>query len=373
MKHLESFQQAVRDTADYARELKKNKGKKIVGYVCSYTPEEIILAAGAHPLRLLGTKENIQKADAHLQSYCCSLVRGVLEEGLSGRVDFLDGLVFPHTCDSIQRLSDLWRMNIPFGFHLDVVLPVKLNTQSARVYLGEVLEKFRRELGKALEVEITDEALQQAIQTMETIRGALKAIYELRSRTPQLLTGEDLYTLVRGAMILDRRDLAMFLPEIAADLALKAEGEETRSVKRVILAGGLCNHPMIYPMIEKAGGAVVWDDLCTGSRYFAEPVEEGLPPLEALTARIANRVVCPAKHRDLTGRAEHLVRLARAHKAQGVVFLLLKFCDPHAFDYPYLKKHLDEAGIPSLLLEVEDPLPAWGPLKTRFEAFLEML
>jgi benzoyl-CoA reductase subunit C len=373
MKHLEVFQKAVRDTADYSQELKKDKGKRIVGYVCSYTPEEIILAAGAHPLRLLGTKENIQRADAHLQSYCCSLVRGVLEEGLSGRVNFLDGLVFPHTCDSIQRLSDLWRMNVPFGFHLDVVLPVKLNTRSARDYLGEVLEKFRRELGTALNVEITDEALGAAIRTMETIRGALKNVYEIRSRHPQLLSGEDLYTLVRGAMILDREELAVLLPDIAADLSLKAEGAEGQSFKRVVLAGGLCNHPAVYPMIEKAGGAVVWDDLCTGSRYFAEPLEPGLPPMEALAARIADRVVCPAKHRDLTGRAEHLIRLAGEHKAQGVVFLLLKFCDPHAFDYPYLKKHLDEAGIPSLLLEIEDPLPAWGPLKTRFEAFLEML
>jgi benzoyl-CoA reductase/2-hydroxyglutaryl-CoA dehydratase subunit BcrC/BadD/HgdB len=60
-------------------------------------------------------------------------------------------------------------------------------------------------------------------------------------------------------------------------------------------------------------------------------------------------------------------------KAQGVIFLLLKFCDPHAFDYPYIKQSLDEAGIPVMLMEINDPIPSGGQLKTRFEAFLEML
>ena len=373
MKHLELFQTAINDPHHYAQELKKKKGKKQVGYLCSYTPEEIILAAGAHPIRLLGTKEAIRSADSHLQSYCCSLVRGVLEEGLSRRLDFLDGLVFPHTCDSIQRLSDIWRMNIPFGFHLDMVLPVKLNTESARTYLSEVLEKFRRELGRALEVEITEEALAEAIRIMQTIRGSLQALYTLKSQNPGLISGQELSALVRCSMILDREDLAFLLPDIVREMNRKAEEAGRPSLKRVVLAGGLCNHPDIYPIIEKAGGAVVWDDLCTGSRTFADSMREGLQPMESLTDRAFNRIVCPAKHRDLTGRAEHILRMVRENQARGVIFLLLKFCDPHAFDYPYLKKFLDDSGIPSLRLEVEDPLPSLGPMKTRLEAFLEML
>jgi benzoyl-CoA reductase/2-hydroxyglutaryl-CoA dehydratase subunit BcrC/BadD/HgdB len=92
-----------------------------------------------------------------------------------------------------------------------------------------------------------------------------------------------------------------------------------------------------------------------------------------IAGRILTRVVCPAKHRGLTDRADHLVRLVRERRAQGVIFFLLKFCDPHAFDYPYLKEALDRARVPSLLLEVEDRLPADGQLRTRFEAFVEMI
>ena len=85
------------------------------------------------------------------------------------------------------------------------------------------------------------------------------------------------------------------------------------------------------------------------------------------------RTVCPAKHRGLSERAENLVRLAREKRAGGVIFFLLKFCDPHAFDYPYLREALEKAGIPSMVVEVEDRLPADGQLRTRFEAFIEMI
>lgn len=373
MEHFGEFQAVVEHPDEYARRLKEESGKKVIGYTCSYLPEEVILAADAHPLRLFGTKENIHLADSHLQSYCCSVVRGILEEALSRRVDLLDGMVFPHTCDSMQRLSDIWRLNIPFGFHLDVILPVKLDTLSAQHYMINVLKKFRTDLEEKLQVEISDEALVKAIATTNAIRQSIREIYELRSRNPQILAGADLWTLVRAAMIMDRERMAVLLFETVAELKAKAETPPGHRLKRIILAGGICNHPDIYPMIEQAGGAVVWDDFCTGARYFTELIYEGIDPLSRISERLLNRVVCPAKHSDLDSRARRLIQLVKEKNAQGVIFLLLKFCDPHAFDYPYLKKSLEEADIALLLVEIDDPLSAEGQLKTRFEAFLEML
>ncbi|MDP2854168.1 MAG: 2-hydroxyacyl-CoA dehydratase family protein [Smithellaceae bacterium] len=373
MNHLEEYRRVVSDPSDYARQLQKTSGKKIIGYTCSYTPEEVIMAAGAHPLRLFGTKQNISLADSHLQSYCCSIVRGILEEGLSGRVDYLDGMVFPHTCDSMQRLSDIWRMNIPFGFHLDITLPVKLDTVSAKDYMIDVLKKFRDDLGRKLNVEISDEALQKAITTTNAIRQSIRAIYDIRNLYPQLMPGDDLYNIVRASMIMDRDRLAVMLAETAAELKERAAGAKPADMKRIMLAGGMCNQPDVYAMIEDAGGGIVWDDFCTGARYFTGLIDTGRDPLAGIGERLLNRVVCPAKHADLDGRARHIIGLVKEKNARGVIFLLFKFCDPHAFDYPYLKERLDEAGIPLMIAEVDDSLPAGGQLRTRFEAFLEML
>jgi bzd-type benzoyl-CoA reductase N subunit len=374
MKQIDECYQILKDPNGYVKKFKAESGRKVVGSFCSYAPEEIILAAGAHPFRLFGSGEKIHLAEAHLQSYCCSLVRGALEDALGGHLEFLDGVIFPHTCDSIQRLSDIWRLNVPACFHLDVVLPVKLDTDGARQYLIDVLRRFRGELGEKLGVTISDEDLRAAIRTMNRIRAALTRIYALKGERPEILKGSDLYALVRAAMIMDRTRAASLLEEVAGKLERKGATETAAEPKkRIFLSGGVCNHPDIYTIIEEAGGAVVGDDFCTGSRYFSGLIDEKTDPVTAIADRYLERVVCPAKHRGLTDRADHLVRLVREKRAQGVIFFLLKFCDPHAFDYPYLKEALDQAGIRSMLLEVEDRLPADGQLRTRFEAFVEMI
>ena len=122
MDAMQAFHDIAADPQAYAREWKARTGGKVIGTLCSYAPEELILASGALGYRIVGGSGAISKADAHLQAYSCSLVRGAMEDALNNRLDFLDGTVFPHTCDSIQRLSDLWRLNVPTGFHLDVVL-----------------------------------------------------------------------------------------------------------------------------------------------------------------------------------------------------------------------------------------------------------
>ncbi|MHB8771420.1 MAG: 2-hydroxyacyl-CoA dehydratase subunit D [Syntrophales bacterium] len=373
MKQIDECHAVLADPYGYAARLKEKSGRKIVGTFCSYAPEEIIIAAGAHPFRIFGTGEKARLAESHLQSYCCSLVRGALEDALGGRLAFLDGVVFPHTCDTIQRLSDIWRLNVGSCFHLDVVLPVRLDTGNARQYLADVLKRFRRELEGKLGVTIGDDDLRRAISLTNRIRGALVQIAAIAGERPEILPGADLSALTRSAMIMDRSRAAALLEEVLAELAAQPAGQPGPGRKRVILSGGVCNQPDVYSLIEEGGGTVVADDLCTGSRSYEGLIDETGDPLAAISRRYVERVVCPAKHRGLAERAENLVRLARAKGAHGVIFFLLKFCDPHAFDYPYLREALEKAGIPSMVVEVEDRLPADGQLRTRFEAFLEMI
>ncbi|MEE8480007.1 MAG: 2-hydroxyacyl-CoA dehydratase family protein, partial [Desulfobacterales bacterium] len=129
----------------------------------------------------------------------------------------------------------------------------------------------------------------------------------------------------------------------------------------------------IYQIIEGSGGAIVWDDTCTGSRYFEGAIDPNGDIIESIAQRYFERHVCPAKHSGLFNRGEHIVRIVKENNAQGVVFLFLKFCDPHSFDYPYIKEMLNKEDIPSMLFEMEDLLSSKGQLKTRCEAFLETL
>jgi len=373
MNGLRLFRQVASQPYQYCHQLKQEKSQKILGYFCSYTPEELIYAAGALPFRIFGSEANLQHADAHLQAYCCSMARSGLEAGLSGQLNFLDGVIFPHTCDTMQRLSDIWRLNAGFPLHFDIVLPIKLDSASAFHYLHDIFLNFKDELERKLDCEITEEKLTATIRLYNQIRRRMEELYRLRSQNPELISGSDVYAIMRAATVMDRGQFCDLLMDLLPHLKHERSAYQQRHKKRILLTGGVCNYPDIYSIVEDAGGAVVWDDLCTGSRWFNGLIDEKAAPIEAIARRYFERVICPTKHRNNIDRAQHLVALAKQQKIHGVIFLLLKFCDPHAFDYPYLKYYLDKQGIPNMLLEIEDQIAAIGQLRTRLEAFLEMI
>jgi bzd-type benzoyl-CoA reductase N subunit len=367
------FHEVATKPYDQAKQWKQETSRKIIGYFCSYTPEEIIHAAGALPLRIFGSEDGIAKADGHLQAYCCSLAKGGLEEALAGRLSFLDGTVFPHTCDTMQRLSDIWRLNAGFPFHFDIVLPAKLNSESSFHYMVAILHKFKSDLERVLGIEITNDRLREALRLCNQIRKSLEEIYLLRSENPAIISGSEIYEMMKAAMVMDRAEFLASVTQLLSEAKSEKKINEKNRNKRIILTGGICNHPDIYSILEESGGAVIWDDLCTGARYFNGQMDETIDPIEAIARRYFERIICPTKHRDTTCRGENLVKIAKEKQADGVIFLFLKFCDPHAFDYPYLKEYLDHEGVPNMLLEVEGQIPAMGQLRTRVEAFVEML
>lgn len=370
MKEIEIFHEATNNVAALASTIKA-KSRKIIGYMCSYAPEELIYAAGFHPMRLFHSKSEIVVAENHLQSYCCALVRGVLEDSLSGRLDFLEGAVFPHTCDTIQRLSDIWRMKGRYHFFADVILPVKLNTPSARTYMEAVLERFKNELETAGGNPITHGDLQNAIHTFNGIRRNLTEIAALKSENPGIIKGSDLYAIIKGAMMMDRDDVAALLPVISAKL--QSKNLAPVQGKRLVISGSVCDAPDIYSAIEAAGGLIVGDDLCTGARWFEGEISTDIDPITAIAKRYMERMICPAKHRGANTRGENIVTLARKHKADGVIFLLQKFCDSHAFDYPHMKDFLEQHGIKNMRLEMEVEHQAAAQLTTRIETFVHMI
>ncbi len=366
MKEIKSFQ----DIAVHP-DFTAVAGRKIIGTLCSYVPDELILAAGFHPMRLFSSGSDIVLAENHLQSYCCSLVRGILEDSLSGKLDDIHGVVFSHTCDAMQRLSDIWRMKGRYGFFAQAALPAKLNSPSAFVYMEAVLNRLKADLEKAAGRRITDEDLQSAITLTNRIRRSLSAIFDMNAAMPGRLRVHDLYALVKGAMIMDREKAADLLDIISEKTELAPACQ--RDGKRLIVSGSVCDTPEVFKAIEEAGGFLVGDDLCSGGRWFQGLVDEQLPPMTALAQRYMTRTVCPAKHAGLQTRAENLLSLARRVRADGAVFLILKFCDPHAFDVPYIMDFFQKNNLPGLVVEMDDPQQSLGQLSTRIETFLQMI
>lgn len=367
------FHETAADPWAYARRWKARTGGPVVGTLCTYAPEEIVVAGGGLPVRIFASGRDEQRADAHLQTYSCSLVRGALADRLAGRLDVLDGTVFPHSCDSIQRLSDIWRLQDPDRFHADVVWPVTVDRPGARAYAVAVLRQFAERFAAHFGAAVDPPALAAAAGTYNRLRRQLRRLHALRRDRPGSIAGRDFLAVMRAAMVMDRRAMSAALEPVLA--RLESAAAPATAARRLVLAGGVCNLPDIYDAVEAAGAVAVWDDLCTGHRYAEGEIDVagGVDPWEALARRYLERTVCPAKHAGLTSRADALSAAARAARAAGVVLLYLKFCDPHLFDHPYLKGRLEADGLPTLMFEFEEQRFSEGQFRTRLEAFLEML
>jgi benzoyl-CoA reductase subunit C len=341
-----------------------------IGFFCPYVPEELLHAAGALPLRLMGTPVKIAHVQAHLPPYCCHLIKSSLESLLQGELDFLKGIVFSQTCDSMQGLSDIWALQKRFPLHFNLMIPSNLDSERSRIYLKAEIERFRDFLDSRLG-KITPQNLKASIQLFNQIREHLKEIYVRRRNGVTQLPGSSFAQLIRAGYLMDRFRYVELLKEVINALSEKSEGGD-HSVP-VYVAGNMAHLASWFSLIEEAGAQVVQDDLCSGARTFRLMVREDLDPIEGLTERYFNSFFCPTKYMGPRAHIETLLKEVQDSGARGVIFLLYKYCEAHFFDYPDLKLALELKGIPTLLLEVEDPSYSKEQLKIRIQAFVEML
>jgi benzoyl-CoA reductase/2-hydroxyglutaryl-CoA dehydratase subunit BcrC/BadD/HgdB len=170
---------------------------------------------------------------------------------------------------------------------------------------------------------------------------------------------------------MDRQRYLGLLSDLLNELPEKVE--EGKKRVPIYLAGNMTHSASYFSLIEESGAQVVQDDLCSGTRFLRLKVSEDGDPVEGLTYRYFESFMCPSKHKGPHAHIETLVNEVQRSGAKGVIFLLYKYCEAYYFDYPDLKQALESKGIQTLLLEVEDPSYSIGQLKTRVQAFIEML
>ena len=351
----------------------KEQGGKVVGYFCSYVPEEIISAAGILPFRMRGTgSTETSLADTYLSAYNCTFARHCLDLAFSGTYDFLDGVVVINSCDHVRRLYDIWRrkMRTPF-VHL-LTAPHLAGDEHVGWFRDE-LAILKEGLEKHFGVAITPEKLRESIRTQNETRKLQKQLYELRKEPSPPITGADTLGVVVTSTAMPKQPYNELLRRLLGELDGR-EGESTYRA-RLLLVGSILDDPAYASVIEDLGGLVVTDSLCFGTRIFWNQVDEqAKDPMEAIARYyLKERPPCARMIGDHPRRLEFVREMLDAFKVDGVVFQRLKFCDLWGGEGYMLRRALREAGIPVLSLEREYVLSGLGQLKTRVQAFLESI
>jgi benzoyl-CoA reductase/2-hydroxyglutaryl-CoA dehydratase subunit BcrC/BadD/HgdB len=346
------------------------KDRVPIGFFCPYVPEELIHAVGALPFRLMGIPVQMSHVQAYLPPNCCHLVKSSLESLLQGELDFLKGIIFSHTCDAMQGLADIWALQKRIPLQFNLMMPSRLDSELSLTFLKAEIERFRNFLESNVG-KITPQNLKASIQLFNRVREKLQEIYTRRPKWHKQISGMDFARVIRAGYLMDRERYLELLNDLLN--ALPEKTEEGGNLVPVFLAGNMPHSDFYFSLIEEAGAIVVQDDLCSGTRFLRLMVPEDTDPIEGLTHRYLTSFLCPTKHKGAHAHAETLLKEVQISGAKGVIFLLYKYCETHFFDYPDLKQALESKGIPTLLLEVEDPSYSVGQLKIRVQAFVEML
>lgn len=355
-----------------AREWKR-RGGRVVGYLCTYVPEEIIHAAGMLPYRVMGSwREDILLAEAHLPINTCGYCRSTIDGVLKKDYDFLEGIIATRSCANMVRMFDAWRHAANPGFAEVLDLPYKTHGSALEMY-GAELEKLKRRLEEHFGVLITDAGLAEAIQVYNRTRQLLRQLYALRKAEAPLISGAECLAVVTAGMVMRKDEYNQLLEGLLLELEKRGKTHQGRA--RIMVSGSILINPAELQLIENLGGIVVADDLCTGSRYFWDSVEPGGEPLDYL-ARLSERylsVLPCARMFSQEQRYDYITQAAREYRVDGVVFSAMKYCDPWLYEYPRSADRLEKLGLPHLRFEREYALTGQGQLQTRVGAFLEML
>ena len=362
-----------------ARELKR-QGKRIMGYLCAYVPVEILTAAGFIPFRIKGdVNEPITKADAEMETIVCPLVRSCFDMSLKGKYEFLDGIVIPHACDSICRTYDIWQytLNLPYS-HL-INMPHSTDDSSLNFYKAE-LNTFRRSLGRFARKEISDRSLKRAIELYNQNRAKVRELYQLRKSDPPQVSGVELAKVLLAVVSIPVEEASELIGSVIEEVKQRKAVPAPKSA-RIMVVGAQVDNVAFIDLVEKSGAWVVADDLCPGAREFFSYVDATKGPIDGLAERYLRRVYCGRSYRERKGsyqeyieeRFGHIAATIKDFRVDGVILYVYKYCDPYGFEVPEMKSYIESKTTPVLYLEDEYSMSTIGRLRTRIQAFLELL
>jgi len=344
-----------------------------IGYLCSYTPVEIIYAAGFQPVRLSTNGEPIKVADGYMHNTVCIYVRNILDRALGGYGEGLSAMIFINSCDAMRRLCDIWRYYVGTRFVYFMDLPRTATPYNIERYKA-ILRDFIQALEDRFGVRITEERLRSSIEKTNKMRKLLQRLMALRQVRGEVLTSRDLFPLLLAST---KSNIDLYNQELESFISAVEGGglttDKVGSKPRVLLTGSVIDRVEMVETLESFGIAIVVEDTCTGVRLSDFSIKETGDPLEAIAvAYLRDKMIC-ARMKGLRRRIDYLLDLMDRYHIDGLISYTLKFCDPELMFYPLLKRVLEERGIPHLHLEGDGTIGGLGQLRTRIEAFVEML
>ena len=352
-------------------------GRKAIGYMPIYVPRELVHAAGMLSVGILGGGDQIEviQGDAYYQSYICRIPRSTIELALTGRLDCLDGMLFPSICDVIRNLSGMWQILFKDKYVRYFDVPQNYVDAIGGTYYVHELETLRDDLGKLRGAPITDEELNASIRVYNENRRAVQDLYAYRAKKPWQAPTSEAYLVLRAGMVLPPEEHTQLVRDYIA--AADALPRPKRDNARVVLNGSFCEQPPLglIKSIEMAGCYIVDDDFMLVTRWLLDDVPASGNPLEELSKAFLHRSATTAAKYD-TNREDKGVFLLKQIKtsgAEGVIFAAPSFCDPALLERPMLQDVLSKHKVPHTAFKYAENTGQMAPIREQAGTFADSI
>lgn len=360
------FAQILADPLESSRQWSR-QGRKVIGCLDSYVPEEFIHAAGMIPLRILGSTGNVAMADSCLPVFAGKLARSILEQALMGDLAHLAGVAISNSSDAVRMLYDLWGRHLPQqpAFLIDV--PAILEGETNHRAFRHAMLEFKGELEKFTGKPLEPSALRRSIAIFNENRRRLKDIASRLSASPPRLSAETYLDALLSGFVLTKERHNDLLGQLLESSGRESPGD----LAPLHVSGPILVDRSFLPLLRQYGATMVSEDLGTGSRYFWDEVDEAGDPVEAVIQRYWSKI--PESYKTpMEPRWLHLLHQIERSKARGVIFVVEKYSDEDQYDYPVWRDRLRSRGIPSLLLDSELVLES-EQVGTRVQTFVDIV
>ncbi|MBT4518628.1 MAG: benzoyl-CoA reductase subunit C [Halieaceae bacterium] len=369
--HEDLYFTAAREWKDAA------PGRHVIGHLPIYVPRELIHAAGMLPLGIYGGGDNMEviQGDAYYQSYICRIPRSTMELALSGRLDFVEGMLFPSICDVIRNLSGVWKLTQPDVYVRYVDLPQNYKSEVGGSFYVEEMREVLAGLEGISGRKVTNDDLLNSIRVYNYNRDLVRKLYQSRVEKPWNIPVTEVYLLMRAGMVLPVEEHNEMLESylVAASETERPQRDNTR----VILNGLFCEQPPLglIKSIELSGCYVVDDDFILINRWLRENVDDSGDALTNLSEAFLEYSVRTSAtyepERELKG--QHLLESIKNSGAEGVIFSAPSFCDPALLEQPMLVDILDDHNIPNIQFKYAENTGQMQPIREQAGSFADSI
>ena len=354
----------------------KAQGKKVVGVLPYYAPEELVYAAGIVPMGIWGSNtKTISRAKEYCATFYCTIAQLALEMLLDGTMDGLDGIITPTICDTLRPMSQNFR--VAMGDKMSVIFLAHPQNRFEEFGLQFTVDQYnhvKKELEKIAGREITNDDIQNAIKVYNESRAARRKFVKLASDHCDVITPTKRSAVLKAFYFMLKDEYIAKLNELNAELE-KLPVCDWQGTK-VVTSGIICDNPALLAAFEENNIAIAADDVAHESRSFRTDVPENADPMMALAQQFANvdyEVLLYDPKSSENRRGEFVANMVKESGAQGLVLFMQQFCDPEEMEYPYLKKALQAADVPHIKLGIDQQMRDFGQARTAIQAFADVL